>query len=99
METPMRIKSIFFMLFIVLVILIPAFAQLKAELKAGPPLHAQLVNDWAKLPKGWNFGECSGVATDRQDNVWVFNRGAHPVMQFDRDGKFLQAWPDIKIVT
>lgn len=91
----MRMKGIFFTLLVALVVLIPAFAQLKS----GPLLPQQLVNDWAKLPKGWNFGECSGVATDKQDNVWVFSRGAHPVTQFDRDGKFLQAWPDIKIVS
>jgi len=23
-----------------------------------------------------NFGECSGVNVDKNDNVWVFNRGA-----------------------
>jgi DNA-binding beta-propeller fold protein YncE len=57
------------------------------------------VSDWAKLPKGWNFGECSGGATDQKDNVWVFNRGKNPVMQFDHKGNFLQAWPDIKIVS
>lgn len=69
------------------------------QLKTGPPLPHKLVNDWAKLPAGWNFGEVSGVATDKQDNVWVFSRGAHTVTQFDRTGKFLQAWPDIKIVS
>ena len=78
-----------------LALLTPVFAQLKT----GPPLPHKLVNDWAKLPAGWNFGEVSGVATDKQDNVWVFTRGAHPVMQFDRTGKFLQAWPDLKIVS
>lgn len=81
--------------FLALVILPPVLAQLKT----GSPLAHQLVKDWAKLPKGWNFGETSGVATDKQDNVWVFTRGLHPVMQFDRVGKFLQAWPDIKIVS
>ncbi len=95
----MRMKNTCFTLLIAFVVLIPAFAQLKAQLKSGPPLPHQLVSDWAKLPARWNFGECSGVATDKQDNVWVFNRGAHPVMQFDRAGKFLQAWPDIKIVS
>jgi len=76
-----------------LTVLTPALAQLKS----GPPLPQQLVKDWAKLPKGWNFGECSGVAVDQQDNVWVFNRGSHPVMQFDRRGNFLQAWPDVVV--
>jgi DNA-binding beta-propeller fold protein YncE len=62
------------------------------DLKSGPPLPHKLVKDWAKLPKGWNFGESSGVAVDKQDNVWVFNRGAHPVIQFDKNGNFLQSW-------
>jgi len=63
-------------------------------LKTGPPLPHKLVKDWAKLPKGWNFGESSGVAVDKQDNVWVFNRGAHPVIQFDKHGNMLQSWGD-----
>ncbi len=62
------------------------------DLKSGPSLPHRLVKDWAKLPKGWNFGESSGVAVDKQDNVWVFNRGAHPVIQFDKNGNLLQSW-------
>ncbi|MGA2592769.1 MAG: peptidyl-alpha-hydroxyglycine alpha-amidating lyase family protein [Bryobacteraceae bacterium] len=64
-----------------------------AQLKSGPPLPHRLVRDWPHLPKGWNFGECSGVAVDRHDNVWVFNRGAHPIIQFDSNGNMLQVWP------
>jgi DNA-binding beta-propeller fold protein YncE len=73
---------------LVLACLIPASAQLKS----GPPLPHKLVKDWAKLPKGWNFGECSGVAVDAQDNVWIFNRGPRPVIQLDKNGNVLQAW-------
>jgi DNA-binding beta-propeller fold protein YncE len=69
-------------------------APLFAELKSGPPLPHRLVRDWAQLPKGINFGECSGVDVDRNSNVWVFNRGAHPIMEFDKSGKLLQAWDD-----
>ena len=76
-------------------LLAPAFAQLKS----GPPLNYQFVPDWPKLPKGWNFGECSGVTVDGKDNVWVFNRGAHPVIQFDKRGTFLQAWTEVPIVS
>ena len=61
-------------------------------LKSGPALPHKVVKDWAQLPKGWNFGECSGVAVDKQDNVWVFNRGPHPVIEFDKNGNMLQAW-------
>ena len=77
-----------------LVALAAMLSPLSAELKSGPPLPHKLVPGWAQLPKGWNFGETSGVAVDRDDNVWVFNRGAHPVIEFDRNGRFLQSWGD-----
>ena len=67
-------------------------AEQLAKLKTGPPLPYKVVANWAQLPKGMNFGEASGVDVDRQGNVWVFNRGQHPVIQFDRSGKMLQAW-------
>ncbi len=47
---------------------------------------------WGHLPDGWSFVEATSVAVDAKDNVWVFNRGQHPVIQFDREGKFLRAW-------
>lgn len=70
-----------------------------AELKSGPPLDFTVVPDWAQLPKGWNFGECSGVTVDKNDNIWVFNRGAHPVLVFDRSGKILKAWTEVPVTT
>ena len=48
--------------------------------------------DWAKLPDGWSFKEVGGVGVDGNDNVYVFNRGEHPMMVFDRAGKFLRSW-------
>jgi DNA-binding beta-propeller fold protein YncE len=47
---------------------------------------------WGRLPVGWSLVEVAGVATDSRDRVHVFNRGEHPVIVFDRDGKFLNAW-------
>jgi DNA-binding beta-propeller fold protein YncE len=52
----------------------------------------QAVVHWEQLPPGWSFVEVAGVATDSLDRVYVFNRGAHPVIVFDRDGKFLKSW-------
>ena len=57
-----------------------------------PALPHKVVADWARLPAGWNFGETAGVAVDAQDNVWVFNRGAHPVVQFDKAGQLVRSW-------
>ncbi len=67
---------------------------LHAQLKNGPPLACHVVANWAKLPAGWNFGECSGVDVDRFGNVWVFNRGPHAVVHLASDGHFLDAWPE-----
>jgi hypothetical protein len=59
----------------------------------------QVVRGWAQLPAGWNFGEVSAVDVDKNDNVWVFNRGPHPVIEFDKSGKMLQAWPEVPVKT
>ncbi|MBC7294466.1 MAG: hypothetical protein H5T84_10285, partial [Thermoleophilia bacterium] len=53
---------------------IPAvtFAQASNDVASAPRLAYKLVENWPQLPRGWNFGECSGVAVDQQDHVWVF---------------------------
>ena len=52
----------------------------------------RIVEDWAKLPDGWSFKEVGAVGVDSKDNVYVFNRGDHPIMVFDRAGNFLRSW-------
>ena len=47
---------------------------------------------WGVLPDGWRFVEVAGVATDSRDRVFVFNRGDHPVIVFDREGRFVGSW-------
>lgn len=48
--------------------------------------------DWAKLPSGWTFREVADVVVDGDDNVYVFNRGEHPMIVFDREGNFIKSW-------
>ena len=74
-----------------------AVGRSTAQQASPPSLPYRVIENWAKLPPGWNFGECSGVAVDRNDNVWVFNRGLHPVIEFDQNGKFLQAWQEVPV--
>jgi hypothetical protein len=50
------------------------------------------VENWAKLPPGWSFKEIGGVGVDNNDNVYVFNRGEHPMIVFDRAGNFLRSF-------
>lgn len=52
----------------------------------------EAVPGWGQLPPGWRFQEIGAVGVDRGDNVYVFNRGEHPMIVFDRDGRFLRAW-------
>ncbi|MEJ0071382.1 MAG: peptidyl-alpha-hydroxyglycine alpha-amidating lyase family protein [Pseudomonadota bacterium] len=52
----------------------------------------RVIEGWAKLPDGWSFKEVGAVAVDGKDQVYVFNRGEHPMMVFDRDGNFLRSW-------
>ncbi len=52
----------------------------------------EVVENWAKLPEGWEFKDAAAVACDSKDQVYVFNRSEHPMMVFDRDGVFLRSW-------
>jgi DNA-binding beta-propeller fold protein YncE len=54
----------------------------------------QPVPNWPKLPDGMQFGPVSAVATDSADRVFVFHRGKHPILVFERDGKYLRSWGD-----
>jgi DNA-binding beta-propeller fold protein YncE len=47
---------------------------------------------WAEVPNGWSWTEVTATAVDSRDRVFVFNRGDHPVMVFNRDGSFAAAW-------
>ncbi len=55
----------------------------------------EVVEGFFRRPKGWTFVEVADVAVDGDDNVYVFCRGTHPVMIFDKDGRFLDAWGEM----
>src|SRR4051794_40833809 len=44
------------------------------------------------MPEGWSFKEGGGGGGGSNDNVYVFNRGEHPMMVFDHEGNFLRSW-------
>ncbi|MEI6539055.1 MAG: peptidyl-alpha-hydroxyglycine alpha-amidating lyase family protein [Planctomycetota bacterium] len=50
------------------------------------------IADWVHRPDEFSWQEVSSVAVDSCDNVFVFNRGTHPVLVFDREGRFLRSW-------
>jgi hypothetical protein len=52
------------------------------------PMNYRPVEKWGALPEGMSFVEATSVAVDGNDDVYVFNRGTHPVIVFDRAGRF-----------
>jgi DNA-binding beta-propeller fold protein YncE len=52
----------------------------------------EVSESWGELPDGWRYGEVAAVGVDSKDNVYVFNRGKHPMIVFDRTGRFLRSW-------
>jgi DNA-binding beta-propeller fold protein YncE len=60
--------------------------------KLGAGDFAYEVVDWGELPDGWTLADVAAVAVDENDNVFVFHRGEHPMIVFDRHGRFLRSW-------
>ncbi len=55
-------------------------------------LKYELVEGWEQLPAGWSHPDVAAVATDSRGQVYVFGRGEHPVIVYDREGHFLGSW-------
>lgn len=53
----------------------------------------EIRRDWAKLPDGWELGQVA-IATDRDDNVFLYNRSHHPMIVLDRAGNLVDAWSE-----
>jgi len=53
----------------------------------------RVIEQWAKLPPELALNaDVGGVGVDSKDQVYVFNRGPHPMLLFDREGNFLRSW-------
>ena len=54
----------------------------------------RVIEGWAKWPEAWHLGDAAGVGVDRNDRVYAFHRGDHPVVVFDRNGNYVRSWGD-----
>jgi DNA-binding beta-propeller fold protein YncE len=52
----------------------------------------EVVEGWGNLPDDWELVDVVGVGVDSHDNVFVFCRGAHPVVVFDSLGEVIRAF-------
>lgn len=67
---------------------------LVAPLAAQPELAYRHVEGWPQWPADFTPGAGMAVAVDTGGNVWYYNRGSHPVIQFNPEGRVLQAWKE-----
>src|SRR5262245_903958 len=56
----------------------------------------RLIDHWAQLPPGVEWGVMTAVGVDANDNVFAFQRSepTSKVMVFDAHGKYLETWGD-----
>jgi DNA-binding beta-propeller fold protein YncE len=63
-----------------------------AQMEQAPALGYAAVPHGLILPEGVAWGAPSSVATTSKGHLIVFNRGARPLMEFDRGGRFVKAF-------
>jgi hypothetical protein len=77
----------------VLIVLVMAATMHPSNVRAAGGTY-QLVENWAQLPPGTEWGVMSWVATDARGNVYAFQRDepSSKVIVFDAHGKYLKSW-------
>lgn len=50
------------------------------------------VADFIQLPSGMALGACSAAAVNSKGELYVYHRGAQPILVFAADGKLLRSW-------
>jgi DNA-binding beta-propeller fold protein YncE len=69
-----------------------------AQMETAPDLGYRPVEAGLKLPDGMKMGAPSSVVFDAHGHMLVFNRGEHPVMEFDGQGVFVRAFGEGRYV-
>ena len=50
------------------------------------------IEAWGNIPASIDLGDVAGLAVDKRDRVFLFNRGSDPVIVMDKSGEFLGSW-------
>ena len=72
-----------------------ASALAHAQPANAPDLDYAAVPESFSLPAGYNFGAVSGIAVNAKGNVFVLNRGPHPIISRNRSTGMLATGLDI----
>jgi DNA-binding beta-propeller fold protein YncE len=71
-----------------------ALAVVAAAQTDWPKLKYAVDSEWPRLPAGWTFEETPGVAVDSREHAFVFHRGPHSIIEFDKSGGVARTWGD-----
>ena len=52
----------------------------------------EAIPGWERIPTGFAHPDVAAVAVDSKDRVFLFCRSEHPVMIYERDGRFVGSW-------
>src|SRR5438552_1794902 len=76
-----------------LVLIVATAGSIPASARAATGTY-RLVENWAQLPPGTEWGVMTAVGVDAQGNVFAFQRSepTSKVMVFDARGKYLRTW-------
>ena len=50
------------------------------------------VENWGNFPDEVILGDVAGIAIDANDQVYLFNRGQHPVVVLSQNGELIRTW-------
>jgi DNA-binding beta-propeller fold protein YncE len=57
------------------------------------------LSDFPQLPDTIQLGPCSAVSVNSRGDIFLFNRGKHPIICLDAKGKYKRSWGEGEIVT
>jgi DNA-binding beta-propeller fold protein YncE len=52
----------------------------------------EVLDGWEQLPAGYDHPDVADVAVDSTGRVYLFCRSEHPVLVYERDGRFVRSW-------
>src|SRR5437773_1007997 len=50
------------------------------------------IASWERLPAGYTHPDVAAVAVNSKGRVYLFCRAEHPVLIYERDGRFVGSW-------
>ena len=79
---------------LVFLLALPVFAQQDQNVETAPKLAYQVIPNFFKLPPNVYMAQAIAVAVDPKGDIWVGNRGNHPLMEFGQDGHYMGSLAD-----